>query len=184
MIDRYFSAPKTLRRLRSGPSGAYIDGFADALARDGYGHATVVRYLRAVAHVGVFLERRRHTLADLDTATVHAFRHHLRRCHCPASNGGRNGHHAVFGVQRFQVYLIACGVCPRPIVSDTRPPVPTLVTEFTDWYQTHRGVALPTVRHYARGAAAMLAALGADVRTWTPQAVRQFLMKTVTGGRS
>ena len=36
MIDRYFSAPKTLRRLRSGLSGAHIDGFADALTRDGY----------------------------------------------------------------------------------------------------------------------------------------------------
>lgn len=183
MIDRYFSAPKTLRRLRSGLSGAYIDGFADALTRDGYGHATVVRYLRAAAHVGVFLGRRRKTLADLDASTVRAFRRHLRRCHCPASNGGRNGHHAAFGVQRFQAYLIVRGLCPRPIVSDARPPVPALITEFTDWYQTHRGVAPPTVRHYARGATAMLDALGADVGSWTPQAVRHFLMKAVTGGR-
>ena len=117
MIDRYFSAPKTLRRLRSGLSGAYIDGFADALTRDGYGHATLVRYLRAAAHVGVFLERRRKTLVDLDAATIRAFRRHLRRCRCPASNGGRNGHHAVFGVRRFQAYLIARGLCPRPTVS-------------------------------------------------------------------
>lgn len=184
MIDRYFSAPKTLQRLRSGLSGAYIDGFADALTRDGYGHATVVRYLRAAAHVGVFLQRRRKTLVDLDAATVRAFRSHLRRCHCPASNGGRNGHHAGFGVQRFQAYLILRGLCSRPIVGDARPPVPALITEFADWYQTHRGVAPPTVRQYARGATAMLDALGTDVRSWTPQAVRQFLMKAVTGGRA
>lgn len=137
MIDRYFSAPKTLRRLRGGLSGAYIDGFADALTRDGYGHATVVRYLRAAAHVGVFLERRHKTLVDLDAATVHAFRRHLRRCHCAASNGGRNGYHAVFGVRRFHAYLIEGGLCPRPIVSDARPPIPALITEFTEWYQTH-----------------------------------------------
>ncbi|HEY2967012.1 MAG TPA: tyrosine-type recombinase/integrase [Casimicrobiaceae bacterium] len=184
MIDRYFSAPKTLRRLRSGFSGAYIDGFADALTRDGYAHATIVRYLRAAAHVGVFLERRCKALADLDAKTVRAFRRHLRRCRCLASNGGRNGHHAAFGVQRFQAYLIARGVCPRPIVSVARPPVAALITEFTDWYQTHRGVTLPTVRHYARGATAMLDALGADVRSWTPRAVRQFLMQAVTGGRA
>jgi hypothetical protein len=30
MLEEYFSAPKTLRRLRTGPSGSYIDGFADA----------------------------------------------------------------------------------------------------------------------------------------------------------
>ena len=43
MIDRYFSAPKTLRRLRDGLSGPYIDAFAEALTRDCYAPATVVR---------------------------------------------------------------------------------------------------------------------------------------------
>lgn len=52
MIDRYFSAPKTRRRLRDGLSGPYIDAFADALTRDGYAPATVVWYLRAAAHLG------------------------------------------------------------------------------------------------------------------------------------
>lgn len=184
MIDRYFSAPKTLRRLRDGLSGPYIDAFAEALTCDGYAHATVVRYLRAAAHLGVFLERRHKTFVDLDATTACAFRRHLRRCQCPASNGGRNGHHAPFGVQRFRAYLIACGLCPRPIVSDARPPLPALITEFTAWYQTHRGVAPPTLRHYARGATAMLDALGADVRTWTPQAVRKFLLEAITGGRA
>ena len=184
MIDRYFSAPKTLRRLRDGLSGPYIDAFAEALTRDNYAHATVVRYLRAAAHLGVFLRRRHKTLADLDAAMVGAFRRHLRRCQCPASNGGRIGHHAPFGVQRFQAYLIERGLCPRPTMSDARPPLPALITEFTGWYQTHRGVAPPTLRLYARGATAMLDALGADVRLWTPHAVRQFLLAAVTGGRS
>jgi site-specific recombinase XerD len=184
MIDRYFSAPKTLRRLRDGLSGPSIDGFAEALTRDGYAPATVVRYLRAAAHLGVFLTRRHTTFADLDAGAVRAFRRHLRRCHCPASNGGRIGHHAPFAVQRFQAYLIERGLSPRPTVSDARPPIPALITEFTAWYQTHRGVAPPTLRHYARGATAMLDALGADIRTWTPQAVRKFLLEAITGGRA
>jgi len=79
---------------------------------------------------------------------------------------------------------MARGLCPRPIVSDARPPLPALITEFTAWNQTHRGVAPPTLRHYARGATAMRDALGVDVRMWTPQAVRQFLLAAVTGGRS
>ena len=33
MLEKYFSAPKTLQRLRSGISGAYIDTFADMLDR-------------------------------------------------------------------------------------------------------------------------------------------------------
>ena len=81
MIDWYFSAPKTLRRLRHGLSGPYIDTFAEALTRAGYAPATVVRYLRAAAHLGVFLTRKRQTFLGLDATAVRAFRRHLRRCH-------------------------------------------------------------------------------------------------------
>ena len=73
MIDRYFSAPKTLRRLRDGLSGPYIDAFADTLTRGGYAPATVVRYLRAAAHLGVFLTRRRQTFAIWTPARCERF---------------------------------------------------------------------------------------------------------------
>ena len=39
MLEKYFSAPKTLRRLRGGISGPHIDGFADDLEREGYAPA-------------------------------------------------------------------------------------------------------------------------------------------------
>ncbi len=50
MLEKYFSAPKTLRRLRGGISGPYVDAFADDLNRDGYAWASAVRYIRA-AHI-------------------------------------------------------------------------------------------------------------------------------------
>ena len=39
MLEKYFSAPKTLRRLRGGISGPHIDAFADDLEREGYAPA-------------------------------------------------------------------------------------------------------------------------------------------------
>jgi hypothetical protein len=36
MLESYFTARMTLRRLRFGPSGPYIDRFAAVLERDGY----------------------------------------------------------------------------------------------------------------------------------------------------
>jgi hypothetical protein len=36
MLEKYFCAPKTLRRLRGGISGPHIDAFADDLERDRY----------------------------------------------------------------------------------------------------------------------------------------------------
>ena len=46
MLETYFSATKVLGHLRSGPSGPYLDGFAEVLERQGYGPETAVRYLR------------------------------------------------------------------------------------------------------------------------------------------
>ena len=37
MLEKYFSAPKTLDRLRGGLSGPHIDGFAAALKQDDSG---------------------------------------------------------------------------------------------------------------------------------------------------
>ena len=73
MLEKYFSAAKTLARLRSGLSGPYIDGFAEALEQDGYSPLTAVRYLRAAAHFGHFLRRRRSPFPDLGPNTLEAF---------------------------------------------------------------------------------------------------------------
>jgi hypothetical protein len=71
MLEKYFSAPKTLRRLRSGISGPHIDAFADDLERDGYAPTSAVRYIRAASHLGCFIQRRGGLLADIDFNTLH-----------------------------------------------------------------------------------------------------------------
>ena len=65
MIDKYFSASKALARLRAGISGPYIDEFAGALEKQGYAHSTAIRYLRAAAHLGCFVQRKGGALADV-----------------------------------------------------------------------------------------------------------------------
>jgi len=177
LIEKYFSAPKTLRRLRAGLSGPHIDGFAEALENGGYSHATAIRYLRAAAHLGCFVQRKGTALADINAAILEDFRRHLRRCRCPQSNGGKSGYHAQFGVKLFYRHLVQCAVCQDSSVSTRAAnPVPPLVTAFQAWFQTHRGVAQPTLRLYSRGAAELLDALGEDVHAWTPQALRAFLL--------
>ena len=175
MLETYFSAPKTLARLRTGLSGPHIDGFADALEQDGYSRASAVRYLRAAAHIGHFLHRRRRALADLDAGTLEAFRSHLPRCHCPLSNGGRVNHHVVFGAKRFHRHLCRTGVChAEPVIS--RPNAePAVLTSFREWFQRHRGATAPTLRHYSRGAADLLNGLGEDFSHWDTGRIRAFV---------
>ena len=183
MLERHFGAPKTLRRLRAGLSGSYIDDFADELDADGYAHASVVRYLRAAAHLGVFVKKSGRNLADTDESVLDAFIKHLPRCRCHDSNGGKTGHHARFGVKLFHLYLKRRGVC-RETSEPSHIVEPTLITEFREWFRTHRGVQPSTLRLYTRGASELLVSLGEDVSLWEPRAVRNFLIKRAEQGRS
>jgi len=107
MLETYFVAPKTLRRLRAGPSGPYIDGFAGSLEEDGFSHACAIRYLRAAAHLGHFVQRQGLTLMDTDSSTAEAFFRHFCACDCLHSNGGNRNHHTYFGAKRYRAYLVA-----------------------------------------------------------------------------
>jgi site-specific recombinase XerD len=176
MLEKYFSAPKTLRRLRGGISGPYVDAFADDLNRDGYAPASAVRYIRSAAHLGCFVHRRGGVLADVDLNILDSFSRHLRRCRCPHFRRGKISYHAHFGVKLFHHHLVERGICkPQPV--QEAPAAPALVTAFCDWFRTHRGVKEPTLRHYARGATDLVRALGEDVGQWNAQAVRNFLLE-------
>src|ERR1700674_413779 len=166
MLEKYFSAPKTLARLRSGLSGPYIDGFADALERDGYSPLSAVRYLRAAAHFGRFLQRRSGSFAEIDSSTLDAFYRHLRRCRCPLSNKGRDPHHTRFGAKRFHTHLLQTGICQPHCSPGADRLEPELIASFRDWFREHRGAAEPTLRQYARGAATLIDVLGADPSRW------------------
>jgi site-specific recombinase XerD len=181
MLETFFSAPKTLRRLRSGISGPHTDAFAEELERDGYAPASAVRYLRAAAHLGCFVQRKGGVLSDVDPNLLEAFNRHLRHCRCPHFKRGKISYHAQFGVKLFYHHLVRCGVCPSPSVQ-TPPPKPALVTAFCDWFQTHRGVKQPTLRQYARSATELLRLLGEDVSQWTAPALRDFLLERARQG--
>jgi len=108
MLETYFSATKMLGHLRSGPSGPYLDGFAEVLERQGYRLETAVRYLRAAAHIGHVMTEQYAGLTDIDLA---AFDEHLRTCRCPRAKGGRRNHHTIYGARLFRRHLVELGVC-------------------------------------------------------------------------
>ncbi len=112
MLETYFSAPKTLRRLRGGISGPHIDAFADDLEREGYAPSSSVRYIRAASHLGCFVQRKGGVLKDIDLTLLDSFRSHLRHCRCPHFKRGKISYHTQFGVKLFHHHLVGCGVCP------------------------------------------------------------------------
>jgi site-specific recombinase XerD len=176
MLESFFCAPKTLRRLRTGLSGPYIDGFAAELSLAGYSGSTAIRYLRAAAHFGLFVHRARAGLEAVDASTLKAFACHFARCRCPQSGGDSTGYHDYFGAKLFQRYLCQLGICRDSEVAVDGVDEAALVTAFRDWLQAHRGASNPTVRLYARDATELVKELGEDVSTWTARAIRDFVI--------
>jgi len=176
MLDNYFCAPKTLRRLRTGLSGPYIDSFANSLEGERYAPASAVRYLRAAAHFGWFVHRKGGALVNADACTLATFGRHFPRCRCPESNGGTTGYHAAFGAKLFLQHLIQIGVCQTHVVVDTHGSESALVIAFRDWLRVQRGASAPTLRQYTRGATELISELGTDVGSWNVRAVRDFLL--------
>lgn len=176
MLEQFYSAPKTLARLRTGPSGPYIDGFADYLVEAGYTSSSAVRYLRVAAHLGHFLDSQGKTLAEVDAGTPAVFRQHLARCRCPLSNGGKINHHTFFGVKCFHRYLVELGVCTSEPIRAVVPDEPELIIAFRHWLEMHRGAAPSTCRSYCRHASELLSVLGDDPASWTAQQVRAFFL--------
>jgi len=72
MLEKYFSAPKTLRRLRGGISGPHIDAFAGDLERD---HV----FIRSIAPYRPFIS------GDCVSSVV---KHALERAHIDAPAKG------------------------------------------------------------------------------------------------
>lgn len=180
MLETYFTAPKTLGRLRGGPSGPYIDGFAASLEAEGYAHATAIRYLRAAAHLGHYLQQQGETLTEIDLSTPAAFFCHFATCRCPLPNRGHRHHHPYFGAKRFRSYLEQIGVCQR-CAPDLSTPEPTLIVGFQQWLRKHRGVTDATITNYSRGAVELLVGLGDDPARWQARDIRGYFVQRVTG---
>ena len=176
MLETYFVAPKTLKRLRSGPSEPYIDGFAEMLTEKGYSHTTAIRYLRAAVHLGCFLAGQGKALTDIDSMTPESFRRHFATCTCLYSNGGKINHHTYFGAKCYQQYLRQIGVATLESAPVVEPPESELLASFRHWLHCHRGAAQPTIRLYCIGASLLLRSLSDDVSHWNTQQIRAFFL--------
>lgn len=177
MLETYFGSPKMVAHLRAGPSGQYMDGFAEALEHSGYDPSVAVRYLRAAAHIGHFTLEQGGTLANVDLL---AFSYHLRTCRCPRQKGGRRNHHTIYGARRYCEYLVAIGVSQCSISPGVQDPDPAIIIDYRQWLRKHRGAADSTVRLYSRDAVDLLTALGDDLGRWNARGVRDHFLDRIS----
>lgn len=175
MLTVYFKSPFTLERLRSGPSGPYLDGFAHKLHLAGYSQGAAQRLLRAAAHLGVWAQANDNPIKSFNKDTLERFRAHLSSCCCPKSNGGR-GPNVFFGAKRFLEYLHQVGVASSIGNEHTDSALPQLMTSFFNWLQQHRGTSQSTCRIYGRVVLDLLQTLGDDPNRFTAADLQAFAL--------
>jgi len=175
MLTIYFKSLFTLERLRSGPSGPYLDGFAHKLHLAGYSQGGAQRLVRAAAHLGVWGQTNDNPIQSFNKDTLASFQHHLSSCCCPKSNGGR-GPNVFFGAKRFLEYLHQIGVVSSIGDEHTDSASPQLMTSFFDWLQQHRGTSQTTCRIYGRVVVDLLQTLGDDPNRFTATDLQAFAL--------
>ena len=175
MLTIYFKSPFTLERLRSGPSGPYLNGFAHKLHLAGYSQGAAQKFLRVAAHLGVWGQASDNPIQSFNKDALTSFQHHLPSCCCPKSNGGR-GPNVLFRAMRFLEYLHQAGVVSSIGDEHSDSVSPQLVTSFFDWLQQHRGTSQSTCRIYGRVVVDLLQTLGDDPNRFTAAELQAFAL--------
>jgi len=175
VLERCFKKPSTLHRLRGGPAGPFLDGFAESMCAGGYSSETSGAYLQAADHLGQWAVRRGVAIADLDEDLLGRFVRHLLRCRCRGWKGG--GHERVpFRVHAFLRYLREAGIVTTSAPEATRSPQ---VTDYGAWMRDQRGLAATTIAHSLPVVQALLVTVGDDPAELDTAAVRRFVLEYI-----
>lgn len=183
MLESYFKVDHTLRRLRAEPTGRYMDDFAKTLHTKGYGVWAAQAYLRAAAHVGIWIKRQGFSVMELDEEVIGEFARHLPSCHCLGKNRGIYDD-AVIGARHFLDHLRDTGAAPAGAPLE-KPPLPTIIDGFEQWMRKHRGVSESTLTVYRLTLTKLLGAVGETPSNYNAHVLRRGVeIQTSRCGRS
>ncbi len=183
MLESYFKVDHTLRRLRAEPTGRYMDDFAKTLHTKGYGVWAAQAYLRAAAHLGIWMKRQGLSVMKLDEQVIREFACHLPSCRCLGKNRGIYDD-AVIGARHFLDHLRGTGVAPAGAPLE-KPPLPTIIDGFERWMRQHRGVSESTLTPYRLVLTRLVDAIGEISGNYNAHVLRRGVeMQTSRCGRS
>ncbi len=146
MLSEFFKAPARIRTIRSGPSGALLESFANHLFESGYAKISARRHIRSAEHIIHWALRRCLSLRDANGSALERFGNHLTRCRC-----GRYSRtdrvDILAGARLFLKHLQ--GVDGHAIfVTKSTTPEPALLNAFCAWMRAQRGTSDKTLYNY------------------------------------
>jgi hypothetical protein len=174
MLVTYFENTYTLNRLRSGPLGQYLDGFAQHLDEQGYAKSVARRMLNAGAHLEHFVKHKEIDLDLHNPTIIDDLRQHLA-----TSNGTPPNKRTIedigHGAKQFLTYLYNTN-CFNPPPKPQLAAEPELIKTFRFWLIQHRGLSRSTMYKYCRDANKLLLALGEGTAQFNARTLCHFLL--------
>jgi integrase/recombinase XerD len=174
MLSNYFKDSRTLKQLSSGPTGPYLDGFANHLHLDGYASETARRYLRAAVHIGLWGDTVNCLIEDLNEASITTFASHLPFCACNQASKDKSPD-IIIGAKHFFNYLGESGVIRLEKNESLQSPHKPLFEDFCKWMKQHRGVTDRTLEIYKPAVVDLLNKLGDNPQQYQVQDIRYFV---------
>jgi len=141
MIEEFVTDRKTLLRLRSGPLGAHIDGFAHSLSKQGYARYTAKQKIGVVGALSVWMRRRHLGAKDLDEQRTQEFVAYRRK-------RGRVHRSDVAALGSLLRYLREDGVIPRCECKAKRCALERILDGYAQYLVQERGLSQATLANY------------------------------------
>jgi len=179
MLSHFYQAPERIEAIRSGPSAAYIEGFADYLFRSGYAEITARRHIRAAEHIALWADRRGLIINELDGATLERFGDHLPRCRCSRFSRA----HPVNILAGARLFLGHSQGVDEPVIRIAEPTEvePPLLKSFGGWMRVQRGTSDRTLYNYGIPIRALIQRFGEDPSQLDARRLRQFVLAQSQG---
>jgi len=171
MIEHLYSSPGVIRRIRSGPLGAFVDSYAEGLRCQGYTRSTLRWKLRLAGALSRWMHEQKILITDLDEDVVARFLAHAATKHCIA-NGG------CLSLKQLLQHLRQLEAIPPPSTQGQSDAVHTIEGEYSRYLAQERGLSpltikmqVPLIRRF------LLASLGPcaiDLARLTPKHIEEF----------
>jgi integrase/recombinase XerD len=174
MLSHFFEAHARIREIRSTPSGALIEGFADYLFQNGYAEISARRHIRSAEHIVRWAVRSHLSVSEMNDRVLKRFGDHLKRCHC-----GRyccaNRVDILTGARLFLRHSQSAdtAVIRMPTPGDSKP---LLLKSFCQWMREHRGTSALTLYNYGLPIQQLIYRFGDDPGKLDAKRLRKFVL--------
>jgi integrase/recombinase XerD len=179
MLSHFFEAHTRIREVRSNPSGALIEGFADYLFQNGYAEISARRHIRSAEHIVRWAIRNHVSVSELDDQALKGFGDHLKRCRCGRYSCADRVD-ILTGARLFLRHSqgVDTAIIRMPNPADSKP---LLLETFCRWMREHRGTSELTLYNYSLPIQELIRRLGDDPGKLNAKRLRKFVLTQSRG---